>query len=81
MQPATSVEKGRAILSEKPTHHFAREWSGAVETVANVYDGWDWEVLYHPSYSSDLSLCDIDLIPKMKEPVYVIHFRTVIEIH
>ncbi|PNF41596.1 hypothetical protein B7P43_G11561 [Cryptotermes secundus] len=39
-----------------------------------------WELLYHPPYSPDLSPCDFDLIPKMKEPVRGIRFRTVPEI-
>ncbi|GBN15225.1 hypothetical protein AVEN_23031-1 [Araneus ventricosus] len=36
--------------------------------------------LYHPPYSPDLSTCDFDLIPKMKEPLRGIRFRTVPEI-
>jgi hypothetical protein len=39
-----------------------------------------WKVLYHPPYSQDLSPCDFDLIPKMKEPPRGIRFRTVPEI-
>ncbi|PNF34053.1 hypothetical protein B7P43_G01170, partial [Cryptotermes secundus] len=37
-------------------------------------------LLYHPPYSPDLSPCDFDLIPKMKEPLRGIRFRTVPEI-
>jgi len=37
-------------------------------------------VLYYPPYSPDLSTCDFDLIPKMKEPLGDIRFRTVPEI-
>ncbi|PNF16764.1 hypothetical protein B7P43_G00887 [Cryptotermes secundus] len=48
--------------------------------VADLFDRWGWEVLYHPPYSPDLSPCDFDLIPKMKEPLHGIHFRTVPEI-
>ncbi|PNF18928.1 hypothetical protein B7P43_G15789 [Cryptotermes secundus] len=39
-----------------------------------------YELLYHPPYSPDLSPCDFDLIPKMKEPLRGIRFRTVPEI-
>ncbi|PNF28776.1 hypothetical protein B7P43_G06466, partial [Cryptotermes secundus] len=39
-----------------------------------------WEVLYHPPYSPDLSPCDFNLIPKMKEPLRAIRFRTVPDI-
>ncbi|PSN56149.1 hypothetical protein C0J52_03342, partial [Blattella germanica] len=38
---------------------------------------WGWEVLYHPPYSPDLSPCDYDLFPKMKEPLRGRRFRTV----
>ena len=34
-----------------------------------MLDDWDWEVLPHPPYSPDLSLCDFFLFPKMKEPI------------
>jgi len=36
---------------------------------------WQWEVLYHPLYSPDISPCDFDLIPKVKEPLRGRHFR------
>ncbi|PSN57940.1 hypothetical protein C0J52_00193 [Blattella germanica] len=35
------------------------------------------QVLYHPPYSPDLSPCDYDLFPKMKEPLRGRRFRTV----
>jgi hypothetical protein len=28
------------------------------QAVANLFDRWCWEVLYHPPYSPDLSPCD-----------------------
>jgi len=52
----------------------------AAQAVADLFDRWGWEVLYHPPYSPDLSPCDFDLIPKMKEPLRGIRFRTVPEI-
>ncbi|PNF41612.1 hypothetical protein B7P43_G10451 [Cryptotermes secundus] len=52
----------------------------AAQAVADLFDQWGWEVLYHPPYSLDLSPCDFDLIPKMKEPLCGIRFRTVPEI-
>ncbi|KAJ4444737.1 hypothetical protein ANN_06534 [Periplaneta americana] len=45
--------------------------------VADLYRHWGWEVLFHPPYSPDLSPCDYDLIPKMKELLCDIRFRTV----
>ncbi|PNF37863.1 hypothetical protein B7P43_G07421 [Cryptotermes secundus] len=50
------------------------------QAVADLFDRWGWEVLYHPPYSPDLRPCDFDLIPKMKEPLRGIRFRTVPEI-
>jgi histone-lysine N-methyltransferase SETMAR len=52
----------------------------AAQAVADLFDRWGWEVLYHPPYSPDLSPCDFDLIPKMKEPLRGIRFKTVPEI-
>jgi hypothetical protein len=52
----------------------------AAQAVADLFDGWDWEVLYHLPYSPDLSPCDFYLIPKMKESLRGIRFRTVPEI-
>ncbi|PNF36013.1 hypothetical protein B7P43_G00571 [Cryptotermes secundus] len=52
----------------------------AAQAVADLFDRWGLEVLYHPPYSPDLSPCDFDLIPKTKEPFCGIHFRTVPEI-
>ena len=51
----------------------------AAQAVADLFDRWGLEVLYHPPYSHDLSPCDFDLSPKMKEPLRGIRFRTVPE--
>ncbi|PNF34898.1 hypothetical protein B7P43_G01407 [Cryptotermes secundus] len=48
--------------------------------VADLFDRWGWELLYYPPYCPDLSPCDFDMIPKMKEPLRGIRFRTVPEI-
>jgi hypothetical protein len=50
------------------------------QAVADLIDRWGWEVLYHPPYSLDLSTCDFNLIPKMKEPFRGIRLRIVPEI-
>ena len=52
----------------------------ASQAVVDLFDRWGWKVLYHPPYSPDLSPCNFDLIPKMKEPFRGIRFRTVPEI-
>ncbi|GBN40553.1 hypothetical protein AVEN_189821-1 [Araneus ventricosus] len=52
----------------------------AAQAVADLFDPWGWEVLHHPPYSPDLSPCDFDFIPKMKESLRGIRFRTLPEI-
>ncbi|GFX98504.1 histone-lysine N-methyltransferase SETMAR [Trichonephila clavipes] len=37
---------------------------------------WGWEELEHPPYSPDISPCDFDLIPKIKEPIRGRPFET-----
>ena len=37
--------------------------------VSDLLRHWRWDVLEHPPYSLDLSLCDYDLIPKLKAPL------------
>ncbi|KAJ4438093.1 hypothetical protein ANN_14032 [Periplaneta americana] len=50
------------ILQDNARAHMAHP-------VADLYHRWRWEVLFHPPHSPDLSPCDYDLIPKMKEPL------------
>ena len=38
------------------------------------------EVLYHPPYSPDISPCDFDLIPKVKEPLHGRRFKNIPDI-
>ncbi|GBM21513.1 hypothetical protein AVEN_249936-1 [Araneus ventricosus] len=58
------------ILQDNARPHVA-------QAVTDLFDRWGWEVLYHPSYSPELSSRDFDFIPKMKEPL---RGRTVPEI-
>ncbi|XP_035212735.1 histone-lysine N-methyltransferase SETMAR-like [Stegodyphus dumicola] len=46
------------------------------ECVRQLFRRWEWEELEHPPYSADLSLCDLDLIPKIKEPIRGRRFET-----
>ena len=48
----------------------------AAGAVTDLLNCWIWEVLYHPCYFPDLSPCDYDPIPKMKESLHGTHFRT-----
>ena len=52
----------------------------SAKVITDLFGRWGWEVLYHPPYSSDLSPWDFDLMPKLKEPLCGIRFRTVQEI-
>ncbi|KAJ4434117.1 hypothetical protein ANN_16437 [Periplaneta americana] len=61
------------ILQDKAGTH-------TTQPVADLYCRWGWEVLFHPTHSPDLSPCDYDLIPKMKEPLRDVRFRTVPDI-
>ena len=47
------------------------------QPIADLYHRWGWEMLLHLPYSPDLSLCNYDLISKMKEPLHGIRFWTV----
>ena len=41
---------------------------------------WQWEVLFHPPYSPDISTCDFDLLPKVKETLRGRRFKTIPDI-
>ncbi|KAJ9590095.1 hypothetical protein L9F63_016774 [Diploptera punctata] len=48
--------------------------------VADLYHRWEWQVIYHLLHSLDLSPCDYDLVPKMKETLRDFRLQTVTEI-
>ncbi|PNF23599.1 hypothetical protein B7P43_G04961, partial [Cryptotermes secundus] len=73
-------EKRRHFLQNPPIILQDNARPHAAPAVADLFERWGWEVLYHPPYSPDLCPCDFDLIPKMKEPLRGIRFRTVPEI-
>jgi len=79
LQPALR-KKRRHFLQNPPIILQDNAWPHAAQAVADLFDRWGWEVLYHPPSSPDLSPCDFDLIPKMKEPLRGIRFRIVPEI-
>ncbi|PNF44127.1 hypothetical protein B7P43_G03184 [Cryptotermes secundus] len=70
-------KKRRHFLQNQPIIFQDNARPHAAQAVADLFDRWGWEVLYHPPYSPDLSPCDFDLIPKMKEQLRGIRFRTV----
>ena len=75
---ASCSKKKMTILLNNPPiilHDNARVHIAGV--VTDLLNRWGWEVLYHPSYSPDLSICDYDIILKMKEPLRGTCYHTV----
>ncbi|PNF17197.1 hypothetical protein B7P43_G06593 [Cryptotermes secundus] len=69
------------ILKERLSiRKIASRWLPHDLTETQKWLRYDAALLYHPPYSPDLSPCDFDLIPKMKELLRGIRFRTVPEI-
>jgi len=50
------------------------------DVVNQLLARWQWEVLYYPLYSPDISPCNLDLIPKVKEPLRSRRFKTIPDI-
>ncbi|KAG8232167.1 hypothetical protein J437_LFUL012239 [Ladona fulva] len=73
-------KKWQHFLCNPPIIKHDNARAHTAQAVAALFSRWDWEVQYHPPYSPDLSPCDFNLIPKMKEPLRGIRFRTVPEI-
>ncbi|GFR25121.1 histone-lysine N-methyltransferase SETMAR [Trichonephila clavata] len=46
------------------------------ECVRQLLQRWGWEELEHPPYSPNISPCDFDLIPKIKEQIRGRRFAT-----
>jgi len=63
-------EKTPIILHDNARRHIA-------DVVNQLLARWQWEVLYHASYSPDISPGDFDLIPKVKEPLRSRRFKTI----
>jgi hypothetical protein len=61
------------VLHDSARCHVARP-------VQDLLAQWQWETVEHPPYSLDMSPCDFDLFPKMKEPLRGKRFRSVEEV-
>ena len=59
-------------------HDNARAY--AAGAVTDLLNRWCWEVLYQPTYSSDLCPCVYDIFLKMKGPFCEMRFCTVHEV-
>jgi histone-lysine N-methyltransferase SETMAR len=67
------LEKGVIILHDNCRVHVAR-------VIVDLLQKYGWEVLPHPPYSPDLSPCDYDLNPKLKEPMRGHRFQDIDEL-
>lgn len=47
--------------------------------VTNLLYQWDWKVLEQPPYSHDMSPCDFDLFPNLKELLWGFQFSSVLQ--
>ena len=77
-----AFKEGRQNMTDMPWpgHSAVREDVMQTVNMLVLVDRWAWEVLYLPLYSQDLSPCDYNIIPKMKEPFHGTRFRTVHDI-
>lgn len=64
---------GPLILHDNASCHKA-------DVVNSLLEEYNWEVLEHPPYSPDLSPCDFDLFPKLKEPLRGIRYTDLNEL-
>ena len=58
-KPPELLAEGLILLHDNATPHKAGE-------VTSLIDSYNWEILVHPSFSPDISLCDYNLFPKLK---------------
>jgi histone-lysine N-methyltransferase SETMAR len=61
------------VLHDSACCHVARP-------VQDLLARWQWETVEHPPYSPDMSPCDFDLFPKMKESLQGKRFHSVEEV-
>lgn len=62
------LERGVIILHDNTRPHVA-------EPIRQLFEDYGWEILDHPPYSPDMSPCDYDLFPKLKEGLRGYRFR------
>ena len=78
---------GTAMQSHRPCWT-GTKWKGRLSWTNHRYGRnlgslirrWNWEILEHPPYSSDMSPCDYDLFAKVKEPLRGTRYNTRIEL-
>ena len=68
------LEATPLILQDNATCH-------RVGNVRAVFTEYNWEVLQHPPYSPDLSLCDYDLFLNIKEQLHGISYDDLDELY
>ena len=70
----TIRKKRRTLLNAKPLILHDNASCHKSERVTSLMTSYDWDILPHPPYSRDMSPPDIDLFPKLKEPLRGICF-------
>ncbi|PNF14967.1 hypothetical protein B7P43_G01544 [Cryptotermes secundus] len=63
-------KKQRNFLQNPPIILQENARPQAALAMADLFDRWGWEVLYHPPYSPDLSACDFDLTRRKQQKNY-----------
>ncbi len=64
------LEKGVIILHDNCRIH-------TTPVIVKLLAKYGWEILHHPAYSPDMSPCDYNLNPKLKESMHGTHFRNI----
>ena len=67
-------KKRRSLLNDIPLTLHDKASCHKSESVTSLLKSYEWDVLPHPAYSTDMSLPDFDHFPKLKEPLRVIRF-------
>ncbi|KAJ4432043.1 hypothetical protein ANN_20657 [Periplaneta americana] len=65
----TALRRKRHLAVQNPIILHDNAKSHTAAAVKDLLRRWQWEVLEHPAYSSDMSPCDYDLFAKVKEPL------------
>ena len=75
LRPGLS-RKRRHLVVQNPIILHDNAWSHVADAVMDFLRRWQWEILEHPVYSSEMSPCDYDLFPKVKEPLRRTRYNT-----
>src|SRR5258705_4248364 len=77
LRPAVRRKRPRLLRDNLPIVLYDNARCHVAQDVKDLLRRWSWEVLEHPPYSPDMSPCDYNLFPKLKEPLRGIRFPDV----